>query len=1107
MLDSDLATTNPDRSGAVDRTADVLVEPAIELVERWIARSTELESRADRVSMERLRDLVLDDRGVEFVMGFVDRVARPEDHAVAATQLSGLVAEGSLPSFLSPIDRVLLRAGAQLAPYLPRVVIPLARRRMRSIVGHLVAPADPQPLAKHLESQRSDGYQVNVNLLGEAVLGEREAEARLQRLIELLHQPDIDYVSVKISAVASQLNHWDAHGSLVRVAERAALLLDAAAEVSPPTFINFDMEEYDDLHLTVEAFKQVLGEPARLHMDAGIVLQAYLPDVFAILRDLVAWANARHEAGGGTIKIRLVKGANLAMERVDAAIHGWEQAPFGSKVESDASYRRCLDWVLTADHLAGVRIGLASHNLFDIAWATLLADERGVSDRVQFEMLQGMAPGQAKAVSESTSASSGSELLLYTPAVAEDDFDVAIGYLFRRLEENASTENFMRSLLDLTPAEVRSQTAVFREGVELRHHLDFSPRRTQDRRAEAEGTAVERDGGPFVNEPETDPISAANQQWIADVMALPAVECITAVTTSIETLDERLQAARAGAQAWAQTSGAERREILHRVGDELSRRRGELIAAMRHHASKTIAEADGEVSEAIDFARWYGDRAIELESIPSASFTPFGVVGVIPPWNFPSAIPAGGALAALAAGNGVILKPAPQAPRCSEIVAEACWAAGVPAEALQFVRTPDDHVGRHLVESVDAVILTGSSETADLFRSWKRTIRLFAETSGKNVLIVTPNADLDLAVKDLVQSAFGHGGQKCSAASLAILVGDVADSDRFRRQLIDATESLTVGDAGSLGTDIAPLVDGGNDRLDRALSTLEPGESWLVKPSRTGAHVSPGIRDGVVEGSWFHTTECFGPVLGLMRADSLDEAIRIANSSAFGLTGGIHSLDPAEISHWADTIEIGNGYVNRPITGAIVQRQPFGGWKRSSVGLGAKAGGPNYVMQLGRWAPIGAAGAESNDDYDAQWRSHFSIDHDETGLECEANVFRYRSAESVGLWTGAGADPGDLQRVRRAAALAGVRLVEASHEGGESEPFIRSLAASGIERVRLVGCEQTDEMARMCGEHGIHIIDGPVTASGRLELQHYVREQAMSVTLHRFGNLVGARGL
>ena len=551
------------------------------------------------------------------------------------------------------------------------------------------------------------------------------------------------------------------------------------------------------------------------------------------------------------------------------------------------------------------------------------------------------------------------------------------------------------------------------------------------------------------------------------------------------------------------------------MADELARRRDHLVAAMVHEGHKTIAEADPEVSEAIDFARWYGERTLDLAGPGLAGsglarFEPFGTVLVVPPWNFPVAIPSGGVFAALAAGNAAILKPAPEAPGCAEIVAECCWSAGLPRGLVSFMRTPDDDVGRHLVahRGVHAVILTGAYDTARIFLSWKPEMRLLAETSGKNAMVITPNADIDLAVADLVASAFGHSGQKCSAASLAICVGDAYTSRRLRRQLADAVTSLKVGSSTEIATTMGPTINESDGKLLRALTRLDDGEEWLVEPRRLGPQTwTPGVRLGVRPGSWFHRTECFGPVLGLVQAESLDEAIAIQNSTAYGLTGGIHTLDPAEIRQWTDAADVGNAYINRPTTGAIVRRQPFGGWKRSSVGPGTKAGGPNYVARLGIWHPVDTglgddewlAAAHASDE--AAWQTEFGVEHDPSGLFCESNVLRYRPMPRMALRAEADATPRDIARVRAAARRCNVPLIDshAAHETGAE--FAARLSSLGVQRVRVLG-SCTHDLRAAANEAGVHIADDPVTAEGRVELLHYLREQSVSCTTHRYGNVL-----
>ena len=1102
---------------------DHLADQAVQLVAAWLTEARR--SDAGSAETRRLAELLDDPSGPAFAMRFVDLVIRPEDPAAAAHQLRSIVTSTAIPGFLGPVDRLLLRIGAVLAPLIPRLVLPLARARMRSLIGHLIADAESARLTRHLANSRKDGNDLNVNLLGEAVLGEAEATRRLEATIALLERPDVDYVSVKISSVVSELNLWAFDHTVELIEDRLRRLYRAAG---PGKFVNLDMEEYADLDLTLEAFVRLLSEDEFRHLTAGIVLQAYLPDSYPALQHLAEWSARRHADGGGEIKVRLVKGANLAMERVDAEIHGWEQAPYATKTETDANYKRCLDWALTPERMSGMRIGVASHNLFDVAWAMLLADRRGLSERVDFEMLQGMAPAEAAVVRGAVGG-----LRLYTPVVARSDFDTAISYLFRRLEENSDPENFISSLFDLDPdgPAFAEQEQRFRNALAARHDISSGPRRSQDRTAPVPPSEP---NAAFANAPDSDPALPVNRDWAADIYARPRVDVQTPMTTDTAGVDRAVERARSAAAEWARVPPAERRRILRAVGDSLERHRAELISAMIHEGSKTIAQADPEVSEAIDFARYYADRALDLEAVEGQVFEPFGVVTVVPPWNFPVAIPAGGVLAALAAGNGVVFKPAPEVPRCAEVVWEAMADAGLPDGLVQYLRVPDNEVGKHLIThpGVDAVILTGSYDTASLFKVWKPDLRLFAETSGKNALVVTPNADLDLAAADLVASAFGHAGQKCSAASLAILVGSVYESARFRRQIVDATRSLAVGDSTDPATDMTPLAAPMSDRLERGFTVLDPGESWLLEPRHLGGRTwTPGIKDGVRPGSWFHQTECFGPVLGLMRADDLDHAIELQNAVAYGLTAGIHSLDADELDHWTTRVEAGNAYLNRHITGAIVRRQPFGGWKKSSVGPGAKAGGPNYVAQFGQWRDAGDVSTQLAEpsariraltsQFSSEWlddavasdeywsQSEFGIDHDPSGLVVESNVFRYRARPEVVIRAPEGVDPIATVRVLAAATLAGTpaRISSAVPVPGvdvvvESDHAFRaSLPSFENVRVRHIGRAPADLHAAAWSA-GVDLIDGPVMRSGRLEMLPHLREQAVSRTRHRFGNVL-----
>ncbi|TLP78984.1 proline dehydrogenase family protein [Nesterenkonia sphaerica] len=1147
-----------------------LSDAAAAKVRQWMHK-TEASGAKPHKSAQLLSAVLSHPTGLDFTVGFVDRVIRTEDPKAAAQALGEL---GSLaPDTLSRLDRAQIHAGSTLGQLLPHAVVPAARKRMRSMVGHMVVDARDKQFGQAVKQIKKQGNRLNINLLGEAVLGEDEAAKHLDDTYRMLRRDDVDYVSIKVSSIASQISMWGFEDTVNYVVERLIPLYKEAAEAPAGSkFINLDMEEYRDLRLTIAVFKRLLSQPEMKSYEAGIVIQAYLPDALAAVQELTEFANARADAQGAGIKIRLVKGANLAMERVHADIHDWPVATCESKEATDANYKRVLHWLLTADRMRGVRLGVAGHNLFDIAFAHLLGVQRGVSQRLEFEMLQGMAAEQQGPISEDVG-----QLLLYVPAVRPAEFDVAISYLVRRLEENAASENFMSGIFEFSPgSEVfQREEARFRASVQtLAEILDSDdaapgPAHTQDRLTEADQAPGDySDGIPaFVNEPDTNPALEANQRWAEQVVHRATASWLTEQSKpqqlSAEDVDPLVARMRSAAEQWAGRPAAERAAVLYRAADIMSARRGHLASVAAAEVGKAVAQSDPEISEAIDFMRYYAHSALALETVKHAEFTPDRLVMITPPWNFPLAIPTGGTVAALAAGAAVIHKPSNPTPQCSMAILECLWEAGVPREVLHGIYPDERETGRKLIshQGVDRIILTGASETAAMFRSWKPELNINAETSGKDAMIITPAADRDLAVADLVNSAFGHAGQKCSAASLGILVGSVYSSERFRRQLIDAAQSLIVDWPQNLAATVGPLTELPSDKLDRALTTLEPGESWLLQPKQldeTGKLWSPGIKTGVKPGSFFHLTEVFGPVLGLMEAKDLDEAIALQNQVDFGLTGGIHSLETQEVAQWLDEVQVGNAYVNRGITGAIVQRQPFGGWKASSVGLGSKAGGPNYVMLFGTWRdaaekaptilsePANSAVAELVDaaehhdllsETDLQWlkravaddavwwEQEFGAAKDPTGLHAEANIFRYLP-EQVLLRVSQDAEPHLVLRTAAAALTAGStlhlsvapKLTKATKKAvsqlsdhrvsitkDDDAAFATKLArgkhdADGGIRVRVIGSLASAVREAVAHRPEVALLDDPVTASGRVELRYWVKEQSISMTLHRFGN-------
>jgi RHH-type proline utilization regulon transcriptional repressor/proline dehydrogenase/delta 1-pyrroline-5-carboxylate dehydrogenase len=1150
----------------------LLAEVAVELAAELLSASRKIETWSEKRQGTKLARMMDDAPGKAFTLAIADQVFRPPSASRSASQFRHLVSGYGVPEYLPLPERAAMLVGAIASTFFPGLVMPAVTGAMRNESSSVILPAEEKKLKPLIRKRRADGMRMNLNQLGEAILGEGEAEKRIQAILERIADPDIIYVSVKISSIYSQI-HLIAYVETVEEIKSRLRRLYRAAIANPadgaPKFINLDMEENRDLRLTCDVFRQLLDEPEFLELEAGIVLQAYLPDSWIFQKQLNEWALERKAKGGAGIKIRIVKGANLAMESVDAELHDWELAPYGSKVETDANFKRMLHEGCEPRNAAAVKLGVASHNLFDIAYALLLRERQGVADRIEFEMLEGMANHQARAVREAAS-----DLLLYAPIVLHDDFHTAIAYLVRRLDENTSKENFLHDIFAIKEGNAawEDQKRRFLAACAKKDSVRSESARKNVRSTET--FEVMSADAAFQNAADTDWSLRVNSLWAREQVdtfrdsEVPKVPLVIAgqeepgysdataenpsrpgkisythAMAGAEQIERTLVCAVEARPDWVSRGFAARAEILRKVAVEIAKIRGEAIATMTMDAGKSVMEGDTELSEAIDFANYYA-RSIDGDG---AELQPLGTVLVTPPWNFPFAIPCGSVLAALVAGNTVILKPAPETVLTAWVMAQALWRAGVPRDVLQFLPCPDNDLGRSLVtdERIGAVVLTGGVETAKMFLEWKPELHLFAETSGKNALIIMAAADLDQAVKDLVKSAFGHSGQKCSAASLAIVEAELYDSPGFRRQLRDAAASLVVGSSWDFSSFSTPIIRVPSEALRRAQMSLDAGEEWLLKPEMIDENPclwSPGIKLGVSSGSWFHRTECFGPVLGVVRANDLDDAIRIQNDSEFGLTGGIHSLDDRETTIWKDRVEVGNGYVNRPITGAIVQRQPFGGWKRSYFGPGAKAGGPNYVAQFATWKnvvlPVKAAESDKpllqklqaalpaeRDALaafarsDAFWKNkEFDVEHDPSGLACEANVFRYRKFRRVMVRIDA--ELGDLDAARLILTAEATRTPYELSCGNRRD----WMAGLGIEILvestdellkRFPSSSKTKDLLRAPGASaelraaanhaGMRLADGSVIWNARLEFPVWYREQAISETLHRYGNIV-ARG-
>jgi RHH-type proline utilization regulon transcriptional repressor/proline dehydrogenase/delta 1-pyrroline-5-carboxylate dehydrogenase len=1181
------------------------VQKAIALARELMERANELQTPQERRQQMELDRMMQHPEDKTTLMQITDQTFRSDRAIRAADQLVHILDIQGVPRFFSLMDRTMLRGFQSFGSYLPGVAVPLVKEKMREETANVIIPAEEGILENHLRQRRNEGVRMNTNFLGEALLGEEEARHRLDKYLAALQKPELEVLSVKISTLYSQIWPIAREYTIRQICDRMELLYRASAKEhfthadgrETPKFVYLDMEEYRDMSITEEVFIRTLERPGLENVNAGIALQAYLPDSFLAQKRINAWARERVAAGAGAITIRLVKGANLEMERVEASLCDWPQAPFMSKAEVDASYKRMVHEGLKAENIAAVRLGIATHNLFDLAYALVCATEAQALDRIQFEMLEGMANHQRRALFETCHS-----LLLYAPATRKEDFIHAIGYLIRRLDENTGDENFLRHTfkLEVDSEDWHCLEEGFRHSFQLIDGLSDAPRRTQDR-ATPPAPPENPHGLEFVNEPHTDFALPENSEWAAGLVAewqerhgesaadvpleiageslfddrevrnstdpsRPGTIIALVRMATPEDIDRTVDCAVADPAGWRTTSALERRGILRKVAQEIREARGALLGIAMAEGGKTLPESDPELSEAVDFVEFYAQSAEDLSALPGIEAKPAGVVAVIPPWNFPIAIPCGGIAAGLAAGNTVIMKPSRETPMIAHRLVECFYRGGIPREALQFVATPDRKVGSRLIENpgVDLVILTGGTQTAFNMLRVRPDLQLLAETGGKNATIVMAMSDRELAIKQVLQSAFGHSGQKCSATSLLILEEEVYEDPRFKRALIDGAASLAVGSAWKLRTRINPLIRPPSGDLEKAIKELEPGESWALMPQKVDDNpclFSPGIKWGVTPGSYTHRTEFFGPVLAVLKARDLEHAIEIANDTPYGLTSGLQSLDDREQEIWRSRIVAGNLYINRGTTGAIVLRQPFGGMKLSAFGPGIKAGGPNYLVPLMDFSQVAPpetardisspalaalrerildAGketvglpaedcirtAEAIANFDLRMDQEFGREHDHFKLLGEDNLRRYLPVQDLRIRV-EGDDSVYEICTRIAAALAAGCRITVSHAPGIHTATLDQLIrlteewGAGIEFVEETG----EELARAIRGHqtgrvryaardrvplaifeaardtGVYLATARVLSEGRIELLWYLREQSICNDYHRYGNL------
>lgn len=953
---------------------------------------------------DRILSWAMADESVKVQMfRFVDVLPRLKTHESVTRHLQEYFEEVS--AHLPGAARLVLD-WAEPNTVLGRALAVNARSNATRMAQRFIAGSTVDEVVATVAKLRKQRFAFTLDLLGEATISAEESDAYQQHYLNLIGgvteqvnewpedgQLDCDQtgplprvnVSLKLSALCSHFRPVDPEGTTDEVLSRLRPILRAAREHG--AYVHVDMEQYAYKDLTLAIFQKVLMEAEfRDFADVGIVCQAYLPDAESDLQQLLEWVQKR----GTPITVRLVKGAYWDYETVNAGLKGWPLPVFQQKWQSDANYERLTRMLMENYQL--LRPALASHNLRSLAHAIAWARHLKVPiEAYEIQMLYGMASEQAQLF-----AAMGHRVRIYTPF---GELIPGMAYLVRRLLENTSNDSFLRHSL----TEHVSIESLMQPPTRL-----LNPASTNDSLPTAQPAITTdnepqiTDNGPtlmFRNEPPTDFSQVANrkafQEALNDVSAQYGQEHPLVIrgrvvepkgflissnpshrgqmigkvsTASSEHVDAAVLAAKEAFPEWSRIEAKYRIEYLDLIVRHIRERRFELAAWEVAEVGKTWEEADADVAEAIDFCMFYAEQAIAMmQPQPnhlageenSYFYRARGVCAVIAPWNFPLAILTGMTVAALATGNTVIIKPAEQASVVAAKFMDILMETGLPDGVVNFLPGVGDDIGPALVQHPDISIIafTGSRsvgleinrQAASTDGRQTNVKKVIAEMGGKNAIIVDDDADLDEAVLGVVQSAFGYSGQKCSACSRVIVLEGVYEL--FLERLAGAVKSLTIGPAEEPGTTIGPVID--DEARERITEFVEMGRTEFrlivagevpAKLAKDGFYVAPHVFADVDPSSRLAQEEIFGPVLCVFKAKDLGEAIGIANNTDYALTGGLYSRSPANLARARREMQVGNLYLNRPITGALVNRQPFGGYKLS--GIGTKAGGPDYLHEF-----------------------------------------------------------------------------------------------------------------------------------------------------------------
>lgn len=1160
-------------------------QKSIELAELLSLYFKENLTGIDKKKSEDLsRLLKLLKKGKPLFSNIIDQSFRSSSHRRLMDQISHLITQYGIPANSSIAIKMKFILLKFLGPTFPKTFSKIIKKEIFKNSLPLLCFAENLNISEYLKNNKQN--ETVFWLIQKPSFGKKTVEKNLRNILNLIQNPEISSLCINISNLSSNIS---TNFNILAIEELEKNLkiilqeiLDNPYKVGNKSrqkliFLNFD--HHKNLGLTIDIFEKILSLKAFLNVKLGITLKAYFPESFEIQKRLTEFAKKRIERNGSEIVLRITKGSSLNLEQIEASKNNWSSPTFTNKIETDANFKKMIEFGTNFENIKAANLGITTCNIFDISYALFLIKENKAENYCYFEISEERL---TKCLRNSLENILDNNLKISCPLIYKKDFHLSSYFILKKINDFTNPENFIFHIEMLFPGNKNwdEQLDSFKQSLEQMKNISNIPKQLQNRNIIKNELALN-----FENEPITDFSIPANIEWakkiyenaknyfleeipivingksilenmkgIGVIPSLPNINYKYALANEKQ-IEEAIQISKKYEKIWVETSIDKRLKILSKVAQKLRENRSFFIQILLIDISKTLEQADLEISDAIDAIEFQCKQRLNITYYKDIEWSSKGTFVVLPPWGFPISVGAEILTSALMSGNVVIFKPLDESVLACYHLANLFWDAGIPKECLQFINCTKELFENTLVADsrVNSVIIYTAYDYVKKLLKLRNGYELLANCGGINSIIVTDMSDKEHAIRDIINSAFKFSGQKFSSAPILILEKELYDDLEFRENLKDAANNLIASSALEATSTITPLIKNPDEETYKALTTLDDGEWWLVEPKQSPNNpklFSCGIKFGVKTNSFTKNHQVYCPLLSVIRAENLDEAIKIANDSRYGLAAGLQSLDIREHNKWLHEIEVGNYYINSKITDAKIKRQPFGGQKESSFGSGFKSGGPSYILDFLKAKQISlprekqpvndwvntltlflekinlsteqlAIWHASVGNYSYWWK-RLKQDLDFCKIFGQDNYIRYLPRKNITLRLTEESFALDALRVC-AAALTCSSPLEISWSNNpqleefnwidllpilsnveeSKEEFCKRLKEGKIKRLRLT-TPASDELKMIAADSACYIIDKPVLANGRFELLHYIKEISITYDYHRYGNL-GAR--